>query len=171
MFRPLFRDGRRSDGMRHGLCGILAFSLCTAGCGGPVDQPVTKEDMTLTKLSDVGELYRFYTQEKKKPPKSEADFAPLGMMSPMGLNAIRTGEIVVRFGAALPDTGEEPGKGPGDEVLAYEKQVPATGGKVLMLNRTVRAMTAEEFKAAKLAGTTSSDSAQEKGKEKKAKKG
>ena len=77
-------------------------------------------------------------------------------MSPTGVRAIETGDVIVRFGASLPDTGEEPGKGPDDEVLAYQKDVPASGGQVMMLNRTIRTMTPEEFKAAKLAGTASS---------------
>src|SRR5262249_40728082 len=88
-----------------------------------------------------------------------ADFSPMARMSPMGMGAIESGDVIVRFGAALPDTGEEPGKGPGDEVLAYHKDVPTSGGPVLMLNRTIRTMTPEEFQAAKLAGNTSSSAA------------
>ena len=38
------------------------------------------------------------------------------------------------------------------EVLAYEKQVPDSGGNVLMLDRSVKKMTADEFKSAKKAG-------------------
>jgi hypothetical protein len=79
-------------------------------------------------------------------------------MSPTGVRTIETGEVIVRFGATLPDTGEEPGKGPGDEVLAYQKEVPDSGGQVMMLDRTIRTITPEEFKTAKLAGTVSSAS-------------
>ena len=35
------------------------------------------------------------------------------------------------------------------KVLAYEKDVPQQGGLVLMGNRTVKQMTAQEFQAAK----------------------
>jgi hypothetical protein len=135
----------------------LCLGLAAAGCGGPVNPPVTKDDMTAVALNDVAELYRMYTIEKKRPPTKPSDFNPLEMMSPTGVRAINDGEVVVRYGATLPDTGEAPGKGPGDVVLAYEKQVPESGGQVLMLNRTIRAMSPEEFKAAKLAGDGSSN--------------
>jgi hypothetical protein len=95
----------------------------------------------------------------KKPPAKTADFKAMERMSPIGLNAVRSGAVVVRFGAELPDVGEEPGKGSGDEVLAYEKEVPTSGGHVLMLNRTIKSMSADEFKSARLAGTSSSESA------------
>lgn len=66
---------------------------------------------------------------------------------------IKSGEVVVGWGALLPDTKEEPGSSPADEVLAYLKAAPERGGPVLMRNRTIRRMTAEEFKAAPRAGT------------------
>ena len=47
----------------------------------------------------------------------------------------------------------EPSSPESDEVLAYWKTVPEKGGPVLMLDRRLRRMTAEEFKAARLAGT------------------
>jgi hypothetical protein len=136
--------------------GLLGLCLAVAGCGGPGGRPMTQDDATTLALNDVGELYRLYTAEKKKPPTGTADFSPMGRMSPMGLRAIEAGDVVVRLGASLPDIGEEPGKGPGDEVLAYQKDVPASGGHVMMLDRTIRTMTPEEFRAAKLAGTASS---------------
>lgn len=142
-------------------------ALVAAGCGGtPESKPMTAADMEKTALSDVGEMYRLYTFEKKKPPTKVSDFTPMEMMSPTGVRAVKTGEVVVRLGATMTDTAEGPGTGPGDEVLAYQKQVPESGGQVLMINRTIKMMTADEFKAAKLAGSSSSGdaSAKEKGK-------
>jgi len=141
---------------------ICVFGLVVQGCGGNVDQPATKDEMRQTALADVGELYRMYVVTKKKTPRKVADFAPLERMSPAGFLAVRGGDIVVRFEATLPDTQMEPGKSSSDEVLAYEKSVPGTGGQVLMLNRTIRAMTPDEFKAAKLAGASSSADASSK---------
>ena len=43
------------------------------------------------------------------------------------------------------------------EVLAYEKKVPDSGGLVLMLDRTIKEMSREEFKAAKMAGDSSTE--------------
>jgi hypothetical protein len=134
----------------------LLLAPALAGCGGPENRPVTQEEMQQTALNDVGELYRMYITEHKKPPQKVGDFNSMEMMSPTGLRALKTGEVVAYLKADLPDLGEEPGKGPGDTVLAYEKDVPQSGGKVLMLNRTVKTMTAEEFKSAPKASTVDS---------------
>jgi hypothetical protein len=109
--------------------------------------------MDEAKLRDVGELYRVHQVTRQAPPKSLKDFAGVANSTPSGFEALRGGEVVVRWGATLPDTAEEPGRVRSDEVLAYLKTVPKDGGPVLMLDRTTRAMTADEFKATKLAGT------------------
>ncbi len=132
---------------------MLGLGFIAPGCGGADNHPPTEDEMQQGVLTDVGELYRVYIAKNKKPPASLADLTPLQMMSPMGLEALKKGDVVVFYKVELPDTGEEPGKGPGDVVLAYEKQVPESGGRVLMLNRTIKTMTADEFKAANKAGT------------------
>ncbi len=142
--------------MRGLLAGVCCLGLLISGCGGSSNRPVTDDERKATTLGDVGEIYRLYTAEKKKPPTKIEDLTPLQRLCPMGLRAIETGEVIVRFGAVLPDTGEGPGSGTAEEVLAFEKEVPDAGGQVLMLNRTVRSMTSDEFKVAKLAGTASS---------------
>jgi hypothetical protein len=137
--------------------------LCfaTAGCVGSKDKYAvpTQDQRRQMELSEVGELFRLYMLEKKKPPERFTDFEhaaqPYGLltMGPSGMAAMKNGEIIPFYKAALPDLGAEPGKGAGDVVLAYEKKVPTEGGMVLMLNRTIRTMTAEEFKSARKAGT------------------
>ncbi len=153
--------------MRREMVRLCCLGLLAAGCGDSGNRPMTKDDVATLALSDVGEIYRMYTVDKKKPPARTADLTPLEPVNPTGLHAIESGDVIVRFGAVLPDTDEVPGKGTGDEVLAYQKEVPESGGKVLMINRTIRAMTAEEFKAAKLAGTESSTATPAKTKGKK----
>ena len=139
---------------------ILFLGLAAAGCsGGPKNQAPTQDDMKLTALNDVGELYRVYSASAKKPPTKVEDFAKFEMMSPTGLRALKSGAVVVFYKAELPDLAEGPGQGPSDIVLAYEKPVPESGGKVLMLNRTVKALTAAEFQAAKKAGDGAAASA------------
>lgn len=137
--------------MRRHLAWICWLGLAAVGCGDS-GRPVTKDDMLETSLNDVGEVYRAFVVMKKQPPKKLGDLALLEAMSPAGIVALRSGEVVVRYGAALPDTDTEPGKSSSEEVLAYEKRVPESGGKVLMLNRTIRTMTADEFKTAPKAG-------------------
>jgi hypothetical protein len=125
--------------------------LAVVGCGGS-SHPVTREDMLDTSLNDIGNIYRAFVVSHHKPPKTLKDLATMERMSPAGVLAARSGKVVVRFGAELPDTDPEPGRSSSDQVLAYETQVPESGGKVLMLDRTIRTMTAEEFKAAPKAG-------------------
>jgi hypothetical protein len=152
--------------MRRSIVGILCLGLLAAGCGGPANQPLTKEGEGALALNDVGELYRVYTVQNKKPPAKLADFVPMEPMSPMGVRAIESGDVIVRFGATMTATEEGPARSSSDEVLAFEKTVPDAGGQVLMLDRTVRTMTPDEFKAAKLAGTSSSEAIAAKGKAK-----
>ena len=103
-------------------------------------------------LNDVGELYRVYSSTNNKPPTSPADFKALANVAPGGYTAVTSGRVLVNFGATMTDLTDGPAKPTSDQVLAYEKQVPESGGAVLMLDRTVRTMTADEFKAAKKAG-------------------
>jgi hypothetical protein len=60
---------------------------------------------------DVAELYRLYIFQQHKPPTKVADFNAMEMMSPIGLRALKSGEVVAYLKADLPDLGEEPGKG------------------------------------------------------------
>jgi hypothetical protein len=140
--------------MRRGI--LLSFlgwlTFLTAGCGAG-NEPLPQATINDVKLRDVGELYRVHQINRKVPPKSLKDFAAFGNVTPSAYEAIRGGDVVVRWGATLPDTDEEPSTHSSDEVLAYLKEVPQQGGSVLMLDRSMRTLTADEFKGAKLAGT------------------
>ena len=134
---------------------LLILTATPLGCG-PSNKIPTETDLRRNHLLEAGELLRMFQVEKGAPPKSLQDLQSLPnleMAAPMGAELIRTGEILVRWNAALPDTGEEPGTTPHSEVLAYLKEVPEQGGLVLLLNRTVKEMTAAEFQAAPKAGT------------------
>ncbi len=130
-----------------------AWSLAwlAAGCG-PGAQPVTEKPEQGVALSEVGEAYRVFTINNNRPPAKAEDFAAIEMMCPTGVVAVKKGDVVVRWGATLPDTGEEPGKVAAPEILAYLKRVPEEGGYVLFRDRTIRKLTADEFKAAPQAG-------------------
>lgn len=142
--------------------GILALSfglaLAVSGCGSKQAAP-TQESATLSKLNDVAELYRVYTITNKKPPKSKAEAGKMENAVPSGLTPINTGDIVVFWGAELIDLGEEPSSTTSDKILAYEKDVPEKGGKVLTLDRRVKSMTAAEFASAPKAGTLEASAA------------
>jgi hypothetical protein len=130
----------------------VVVTLLLAGCGARTE-PLSPGEMSDVRLRDVGELYRSHQLARKAPPKAIKDLAPFGNATPSGYEAIRSGEVIVRYGATLPDTAEEPTGANSDEVLAYAKEVPSQGGPVLMLDRRMKTMTADEFKSARLAGT------------------
>lgn len=144
----------RPDPARLLRSACLPLLLLVAGCGGG-NGPMTEDQFLDNNLLEVGELLRMYQMEKGGPPQSLADLQTatnLEMVAPMGYQKVQAGDFVVRWGATLPDTTEEIGTTPDKEVLAYVKETPEQGGSVLLLNRTVVAMTPEEFAAAPKAG-------------------
>ncbi len=137
--------------MPRSILAACCLALLASGCG-PSNGSVTKESSDEATLTQVGELCRLYQSAKNKPPAKLTDFGAEKSIAPHGFEALKSGKVVL-LGATLPDLGEDPGQGGGDdEVLAYYADVPESGGKVLMLNRTIKTMTADEFKAAKKAG-------------------
>jgi hypothetical protein len=128
------------------LCAVTLAGLL-AGCSGE-NKPRTVDQVGQDNLVQVGELYRQHQFMKKKPPQKLSDFNTLRTIGGNGFEALSKGSIVLLYNATLPDTEEDPGQSDSSEVLAYEKQVPESGGYVLLLNRKIKKMTADEFKAA-----------------------
>jgi hypothetical protein len=81
---------------------------------------------------------------------------------PSGLTPISTGDIIVLWGGELTDLNEEPTGPKSDTILAYEKDVPDKGGKVLLLDRNIKTMTPEEFAAAPKAAELAAEPAKKK---------
>ncbi len=130
---------------------LAGLSGCEWGQSGG---PLTVTQSQDLRLNDVAEILRTYQESYKKPPKSFRDYARIGdAAAPTGIDSVRDKQIIVRWNATLPDLAVEPTSPPSDEVLAYPRDVPEKGGSVLMLDRRIRQMTPEEFKAAKLAGS------------------
>jgi hypothetical protein len=139
---------------------IAAISLGAIGCDGSSTSPQTVKERP---IKQVGEIYRNYLRDTHKAPVSTKDFSRYAQMAPSGCQAVRDGSVKVFWGVALSDLSDAPSNDSADEVLAYEKEVPAEGGTVLMKNRTVRTMTSEEFSAAaKPAGATTEEAAARK---------
>ncbi len=126
---------------------VCSLALLAAGCESN-QQRRTSDQVGQDNLVQVGELCRHYQFAKKKPPQKLDDLNTVRTQGMNGYQALRSGEIVLLYNATLPDLDEEPGHAESAEILAYEKQVPESGGSVLLLNRTVKKMTPEEFKAA-----------------------
>ena len=134
--------------MRQLRYAIASIALVTViGCGSKTveNSPAVFENNA---LSEIGSVYRLYSEVNKKPPKSLRDLEPYREGTPNGIGAAARGEIIVCWGTKLEDLTEEGTGDSPDEVLAYLKEVPTEGGLVLMKNRKIKSMTAEEFKAA-----------------------
>lgn len=135
---------------------LVACLGILGGCGGSgTPENITSATSENGPLAQVGSLYRDHWELKKKAPSSIKDFASFAEVTPEGVNAVKNGDVVVIWGVKLDDLSIEGDGDSADEVLAYEKATPEQGGYVLMKNRDIRKMTADEFKAApKAAGTT-----------------
>ena len=129
---------------------VAALAL---GCDGPSGDLPSRERGEELRLEQVAEALRNFQLATGKPPKSLKELRSAPGDSG-GADLVVSGAVVVAWNAPLPDTQEEGGASPNEEVLAYGKDVPAQGGPVLLLNRTIRRMTAEEFKAAARAGAS-----------------
>ena len=131
------------------LAPILLGFATSCSEGGP--QPAGGVDDKIY-LESFAEDYRMYSIGKKQPPRKIDDMKALQAIASPAVEAVRKGDILVQWGATLPDTKEEPGQSTAPEILAYGKDVPEKGGYVLHLDRTISKMTPEEFKAAPKAG-------------------
>ena len=94
-------------------------------------------------------VYRNFATKKKRGPKNLKELNIKGQQYPIAVEMIKSGDLVVQWGAPLSPEGEA-----ADAILAYVKTVPEQGGNVLMQDgRTIKKMTADEFKAAPKAGS------------------
>lgn len=146
------RASRSTDRLAWTLLLVPTLGLVN-GCG-PSGPPPASPDANMTRdLENFGEMYRLVSSGKGRPPKNLTELQESAAGMTGGLTQITSDNLVVYWGAELSGLGEEPGNPPSDKILAYEKHVPESGGYVLMLDRTVKKMTPEEFKSAPKAGT------------------
>ncbi len=127
---------------------IALLPVLGAGCsgsGGSGDQAPQQAT-----LQDVADMIRATTQPNGHGPAKLADLNRVRDMFPRGYEAVKSGEVVVLWGAGLMGEGDI-GKG-GGEVVAYEKDAPASGGYVLLTSGETKKMSAAEFNAAPKAG-------------------
>ena len=126
---------------------LSAFVLAAALAGCSSKPEAAKAPSTNDALQEVGGLIGAYTGEYRKGPAKAADLARYENGFPLGYAALKSGDVVVLWGATV--VIEEGGGGAGGTgVVAYEKKVPNEGGFVLLQNNTVKQMTAAEFQNA-----------------------
>lgn len=129
------------------LGGLIALA---SGCGGT--QVGSSQQGDRLALNEVAEVYRLYSADHQGPPQKFKDLESLRPAGPKGVESLRSGDVVLLYGAAMPDLTEGPASTSSDKILAYDKKVPESGGDVLLLDRTIKSMSAEEFKSAPKAG-------------------
>jgi hypothetical protein len=118
-----------------------SLGLILMGCGGPAEIVAISSDER--GLKELAELYCNFADKNKRSPKALKDFNVKGQQFPIAVTMINSGDLVVQWGAPLSPEGST-----ADAVLAYVKRVPDEGGYVLMQDgRTIKKMTAEEFRA------------------------
>ncbi|MBO0697639.1 MAG: hypothetical protein J2P46_04540 [Zavarzinella sp.] len=91
-------------------------------------------------------MLRGATQPDGRGPAKLADLKGAQTVFPHGYQAVKSGDVVVLWGAGVKGEGEAAGKG--GEVVAYEKDAPANGGYVLLTSGEVKKLSASEFQSA-----------------------
>lgn len=157
MLRPSI--SRRTAVLLSSAC-LLTLAL---GCGSSRPTPETEDTVMNRDLENFGEMYRMVSLATGKPPRNLNDVKQAEAGLTGGLTQLTEGNFVVFWGTPLTDLGEEAGRVPSDKVLAYEKQVPEQGGHVLLLDRTIKKVTADEFKSMPKAGAEPPAEATKKG--------
>jgi len=121
----------------------LIFGLLT-GCGsksGPGNAGAAQTPV----LDEVAGLLRAAGASGRAPARL-ADLTKFESGYPTGYQAVKSGEIVVVYGAKM--AGEGDAESAAADVIAYEKKTPTDGGFVLLQNGKVKQMSAAEFNAA-----------------------
>ena len=122
---------------------ILGASLLAlVGCGGGTSaNSATDRSPQQVELSEVGEMYRIFLADNRRPAQAVKDLLKYAVAFDSGAMALQEKRVVVVWGTSL-DPGSR-------EVLAYQKGAPESGGLVLLRDgETVVPLAAEEVRAA-----------------------
>jgi hypothetical protein len=96
-------------------------------------------------------MLRAATQPNGRGPTKLADLSRVKSLYTRGYDAVKSGQVVVLWGANSVK-GEGAIAQGGGEVIAYEKDAPTSGGFVLLSSGEVKQMSASEFQGAPKAG-------------------
>jgi hypothetical protein len=125
------------------------LSVLAGGCGEKQLRPApqTAEQESITQLGRVLSGFR-----GKAAPKALKDLLSREQGYPAAIGALRSGDVLLYWGVGISAGPDAAGT-----VVAYCKGVPEKGGEVLMQDGTAKAMTADEFKAARKPEGASTD--------------
>jgi hypothetical protein len=118
---------------------LLAVLTLAPGCSREAPAAADPRVLRLQQLFHMAQIRKKGNQPR---PTRLADFKPMEQAYPLAFGALQRGECVLDWRAYA-----DPSAPRATTVLAYEKGVPREGGYVLLLDGTVKNMTAEEFKA------------------------
>jgi hypothetical protein len=93
-------------------------------------------------LKQIGLAYHNCLSNTNKPPAKLEDLAPYYENDAKITDALKKGQFVFIYNSSIKNMPA----GTAKTILAYEKDVPSSGGLVLMADASVRSMTADEFK-------------------------
>jgi hypothetical protein len=148
---PSFRV-RRSAAAAVGTLLVIALA---SGCGSSASRATDLEGTAeFQGMKNLGEMYRLVSESLKRPPRTIGELRKAEAQVPGGFSSLGEQNVAIFFGAELPELSGKPAEGASETVLAYDRLTPQQGGVVLMLDRSIRKLTAAEFKAAKKAGKT-----------------
>ncbi len=129
-------------GMTFRIWHLLAVLLAVApGCGGTTTKPTDSGPSGQETVDDVAAMLKEYSEVNHHAPARIEDLTDAAGSHPVGHAAVASREYIVLWRTSKSAAGS-------GSVLAYQKDVPASGGFVLLQDGTVKKMTAEEFKAA-----------------------
>lgn len=132
---------------------ILAVTLgLTSGCGTGTAVAEADKSMEAQGLRNLGAMYRAASESLSRPPKTIAELRKAEAQVPGGFSDIGETNVAIYLGVTLPAASSGPAEGASETVLAYDRMTPHQGGYVLLLDGSVKRLTAAEFKAAKKAG-------------------
>ena len=131
----------------------LLFALAP-GCGSSPEKAAAETSSEAQGLKQLGVMYKIVTERLKRPPKDIGELRSAESQVPGGFSGIGESNVAIYFGVALPEPDAESAAGASETILAYDRMAPRQGGYALFLDGSVRRLSAEEFNAAKKAGTT-----------------
>jgi hypothetical protein len=108
--------------------------------------PIVGQTVSMEELKQIGLIYQQFLLDGKGPAKLED--LNLKRDAPKLHEAIEEKRLILYWNVSLNNAPE----GTSNTVLGYSAEVPTKGGPVLMLDGTVKKMTADEFAKAAKAG-------------------
>lgn len=123
--------------MKKQIICLLAVAIGVVGCGG---NRVATVDPRTANLTDIFEVYSLFAKNHQRPPKQLSDLTrrEYETTNPAGVRGLKSGEYVVVWGTVIGESS----------VLAYEKDVPQSGGMVVLADGNIKSMSASDLQVA-----------------------